>query len=382
VDSPIEEAHDDHPLFGSADRREFVTRSQRRAATRPPKRHHIAPLLAIAVIVALLGSGYFLVQKFRDSFDVADYSGSGGAVTQIRVNPGDGAGDVGKTLKDAGVVASTKAFINAAQKSGKAERIQPGLYNVRLKSSAQAALDAILDPKNLLVTRVTVPEGRTRNQTLTALADKTKVPLKDLVAASNKIANLGLPSSLKPTTPEGVLFPATYEFDPTMDADAVVQKLTEAFNTAWVELGMDDAAKRLRLTHYQVLIIASMVESEAKFPEDRPKIARVILNRLAQGMALKIDAVNRYGAGLLNLDAHADFEKINSPYNTYTHRGLPPTPISSPGEASLKAAAAPATGNWLYYVVNDAAGHHLFTKSDQEFEAAREKCVANGWGCG
>jgi UPF0755 protein len=124
-----------------------------------------------------------------------------------------------------------------------------------------------------------------------------------------------------------------------------------------------------------------MIESEAKFESDRPKIARVIYNRLAKKMPIGIDAVNRYGVALAGKDPNSTTFQENSPYNVRLHTGLPPTPISNPGIASLQAAIKPAAGDWLYYVVNDAAGHHLFTSDEATWAAAVDKCKANGWGC-
>jgi UPF0755 protein len=126
----------------------------------------------------------------------------------------------------------------------------------------------------------------------------------------------------------------------------------------------------MTITPYDALIVASLVEAEAKVPEDRPKIARVIYNRLAQGMTLGIDATVLYalqerGDTLTQSDLATD-----SPYNTRVNRGLPPTPINSPGQASLEAALAPADGDWLYYVLTDADGHHYFTNSFSDFQRA------------
>jgi UPF0755 protein len=126
-----------------------------------------------------------------------------------------------------------------------------------------------------------------------------------------------------------------------------------------------------------------LIEEEAKFPEERNKVARVIYNRLEQGIALGIDATSCYeksGESSCRLST-ADLQS-DSPYNTRRQKGLPPTPISSPGRASLEAALHPDGGDEIYYVRNDAEGHHLFTASADEFNAAKQTCIQNGWGCG
>jgi UPF0755 protein len=375
---------DDHVLFGSESNPGLVEDSPvvpTAAPTRRARRRWL-PIALIVFVLGVLGGGIVAVKSFQDRFTVADYTGNGSGSVEIRVNAGDGAGDVAQELKKAGVVKSAKAFTRAAEDSGKAGDIQPGLYRMPLKASGKAALAAILDPKNKLVSKVTIPEGQTQKQILALLASKTSLSASDLKAAVADIAGLGLPKELTPKTAEGFLFPATYQFDPSQSALDVVQTLTSTFDSVWAKLGVATEAPKLKLTPYQALIVASMIESEAKFPEDRPKIARVILNRLAAGMELKIDAVNRYGAVLLGLDPNkVEYATLDSPYNTYTHKGLPPTPISNPGEASLSAAVHPADGNWLYYVVMDAAGHHFFTNDDVAFEQAAQRCRDNNWGC-
>jgi UPF0755 protein len=386
VEGSIDELRDDgHPLFGTDESSPYVpgarTRAQRRRRHGRRRRHRIAPLLAIVVIAVVVASSWVLVRKVGDRFAVADYSGTGQGFVRIQVQPGDGAADIADTMQKAGVVKSSRAFINAAKASGRAGDIQPGTYRVRLHSSGVAAMDAILDPANRLVSKVTVPEGFTERQILADFAQKTGVPRAELSAAAANLGNLGIPDGFSPTSAEGFLFPATYEINPSMSADTIVQSMVTQFSAENVRIGFDAAAKAERLTPYQALIIASLVESEAKFPEDRPKIARVILNRLAANRPIGIDSVNRYGLALEGKDPNSVTFKEQSPYNVRIHTGLPPTPISNPGEASLQAAVNPAQGDWLFYVVSDAQGHHFFTSSESAFMAAVAQCKANGWGC-
>ncbi|MEO6502020.1 MAG: endolytic transglycosylase MltG [Jatrophihabitantaceae bacterium] len=375
---------DDHPLFDSDDDASHVPGARKRAQRRRQmrrRRHRLAPIVAIVLILGLIAVSYKIVISVSKRFATPDYSGSGQGFTRVKVSPGDGATDVAAAMVKAGVVKSSRAFINAAESSGRASDIQAGVYRVRLRSSGEAAMAAILDPANRLVSQVTIPEGYTERQVLTLLASKTQLPIADLRAAAGKIANLGLPEGLSPKTAEGFLFPSTYEFDPDQSADEVVQQLAGQFAAEYRKLGFAAGAKALRLTSYQALIIASLIEAEAKFPEDRPKVARVILNRMAKGTPIGIDAANRYGVGLTGRDPDTVTYTEDSPYNVRTRVGLPPTPVSNPGEASLRAAIEPAAGDWIYYVVSDAAGHHIFTADEDVFTAAVDKCKANGWGC-
>jgi UPF0755 protein len=225
-------------------------------------------------------------------------------------------------------------------------------------------------------TRVLIPEGETRAQIAQIVAARglrgsyllasRRSPLLDPRAYG---APAGTPDL------EGFLFPATYD----QFTGAPVGRLVEAQLTAFREnFGPEEIARAraLHVTPYQLLIVASMVEREALIPGDRPKIAAVIYNRLAQGMPLGIDAsiyyaveqaehIPTYTGELTEAQLH-----IDSPYNTRTHVGLPPTPISNPGVASIEAAAHPAHVAYLYYVAGaDGCGEQVFSDTPAEFEA-------------
>jgi UPF0755 protein len=384
VEGSIDELRDDdHLLFASRAGESHVPGARKRSQRRPKRRRasRFAPFVALALILGLVVVSYKIVSSVSTRFATPDYSGSGAGFTRVKVSPGDGASDVAAAMVRAGVVKSSRAFITAAEDSGRASDIQAGVYRVPLHASGKAAMAAILDPANRLVSEVTIPEGYTEKQVITLLAGKTGLPVAELRAAAGRISNLGLPEGLSPKTAEGFLYPSTYEFDPDQSADQVVQQLAAQFGAEYRKLGFAAAAKALRLTPYQALIIASLIESEAKFAEDRSKVARVILNRMAKGTPIGIDAANRYGVALTGKDPNSVTYTEDSPYNVRTHPGLPPTPVSNPGAASLQAAIHPAAGNWLYYVVADAAGHHIFTADEKAWSAAVAKCKANGWGC-
>ncbi len=388
VDGSIEELHeDDHPIFGSEEPAAHVPgarqRSHRHHARRQRRKRRFFPLIAILLILGLVGASYLLVHSVTGNFRTPDYTGSGQGFTQVTIAPGDGAEDVAAAMLKAGVVKSSRAFVNAAKKSGRSGDIQPGVYRVRLQSSGQAAMAAILNPANRLTLQVVVPEGYTEKQVLAALAAKTKLPLAALTAAAGQISNLGLPAAYMPKSAEGFLYPATYDFDPGITAGDAIQQLTTQFTNEDAKLGLQAAAKAAGITPYDAVIIASIIEGEAKFDSDRAKVARVILNRIAANRPLQIDATSVYAAKLAGLDpAKVDFATINSPYNGYLHAGLPPTPIDNPGESSLKAAVSPAAGSWLYYVNVDAAGHLGFFTDENQFLAAAATCKAKNWGCG
>jgi UPF0755 protein len=168
---------------------------------------------------------------------------------------------------------------------------------------------------------------------------------------------------------EGFLFPATYDFLANTTSGQLVQQQLSAFAENWSKVDMSYARKK-NLTPYDVLIIASLVEKEALVPDERPKIARVIYNRLHAGMNLGIDATTRYGLHVPGTKSLTESDlQSNNPYNTRNPNitGLPPTPIANPGLASMQAAAHPAPGDWLYFVRKPDLQHHYFTNNYNDF---------------
>ena len=175
---------------------------------------------------------------------------------------------------------------------------------------------------------------------------------------------------------EGFLFPATYEFTEKTTTRQLVNKQLTAFQRNWSQINMRHARSK-KLTAYDVLIIASMVEKEVIAPEERALVAAVIYNRLQAGMTLGIDATIRYGLNVPGTESLRESHLADpTPYNTRIHAGLPPTPIASPGLASLQAAAHPAKVNYLYFVRKPDKVHHFFTANKREFD---NYLIANGY---
>jgi uncharacterized YceG family protein len=170
------------------------------------------------------------------------------------------------------------------------------------------------------------------------------------------------------TTIEGFLFPATYEFFKDSTSAQLVQDQLDAFCENWKQVDLGYARSK-NLTPYDVLIIASMVEKETLSPDERELVSAVIYNRLHAGMPLGIDATLRYGLDIPPTESIRQSQlESNSPYNTRKRQGLPPTPIASPGLASLQAAAHPAKVKYLYFVRKPDKKHHFFTASYQAFQ--------------
>jgi UPF0755 protein len=192
-------------------------------------------------------------------------------------------------------------------------------------------------------------------QAYTRATESSKIP--------GKFAEDGKRRSL-----EGFLFPSTYEFEPQTTSRQLVNRQLESFQRNWAQVDLRYARSR-RLTPYDVLIIASMIEKEVIAPEERALVAAVIYNRLRAGMTLGIDATIRYG---LNVPATEPLRQSQlddpNPFNTRKHTGLTPTPIANPGLASMQAAAHPANVDYVFFVRKPDKVHHFFTASEQEFE--------------
>ncbi|SEL41012.1 UPF0755 protein [Blastococcus sp. DSM 46786] len=367
--------HDDEIPIAPYDPR---TDPQRRRRRRRPLAIGLALLVLGGMVVGIVLAG----QQLLGMLDPAarDYAGPGTGSVDVRVQQGDTLTDIARTLADADVIASTGPFVDAAQGEPAATGIQPGVYSLRLQMSGQGALDLLLDPASRQVTRVTVPEGFTVEQILTRLAEETGTPLAELEAAADPAA-LPLPPYAGGQL-EGYLFPATYDFEPGTTPQQMLQRMVETFNEVAARLRLEERAAALGRTPGEVVTIASMIQSETRLDEERADVAQVIYNRLNAGIALGIDATLAYGLDKSGNELTVTDLQSDNPYNTRNRRGLPPTPISSPGERSLEAALAPTTGDLLYYVLESEDGAHFFTSDYAEFQQARQRCADAGLGCG
>jgi UPF0755 protein len=187
---------------------------------------------------------------------------------------------------------------------------------------------------------------------------------------------------------EGLLFPDTYQLDGATVGDelGLLVRMHQQFLKVVDDLDLEARAAALGLTPYEAVILASLIEEEALLDVDRPRISRVIHNRLASGWRLGIDASTRYAVGKTAGEPmdEADLNTV-SMWNTRVIVGLPPTPIAAPGRASLEAAVAPEQGGWMYYVRTDEGGvmgAHTFAVTAAEFEVARRACMQKDLGCG
>ncbi len=381
----VEESADDLGLLPLAPVAEAGHRRAGRA--RPPGRSGRRPLgilVSLGVIAALVAGIFFGGRAIFGLFatdPVADYAGQGSGPVEIEVPDGASTARIAEVLADSGVVASAEAFLAAASGNADVMTIQPGRYQMRSQMSGEAAVALILDPAARLLERVTIPEGYTVARTLESLAEQTDLPFADFQAVADAPGELGLPSWSNGAL-EGFLYPATYDITPDSTAAEILAAMVAQFNEVAVETGLEANAAAVGLTPYEVLVVSSMVQSEVTVERERPLVARVIYNRLDQGIQLGIDATLAYELGINGSELTTEALNTDSPYNTRTRLGLPPTPISNPGQPSIVGALNPAPGDYLYYVLQNVEGEHLFTASYDEFLAAKAQCEAAGLGCG
>lgn len=373
-----EHAHDasDAPDDGRGRGATAVAPPARRRRRRP-----VAVLLSLLVLGGLVVGIVLGVQALLGLTEAEDYTGEGTGTVEIRVAQGDTLSDIARTLAEADVIASTRPFVDAAEGRPEATGIQPGVYGLRSQMSGQAALDLLLGEGSRLMTRVTIPEGLTVARVLERIATETGRPIEELQAAAADGAALGLPAYANGQL-EGYLFPATYDVEPDQTPADVLRAMVQQFTKVAGSLQLEARAAALGRSPAEIVTVASMIQSETRLDEERPDVAQVIYNRLGQGIPLGIDATLAFGLGKSGNDLTVTELRTDSPFNTRTRVGLPPTAISSPGEASLEAALVPTTGDLLYYVLESDEGSHFFTADYAEFQAARQRCADAGLGCG
>ncbi|WP_051813518.1 endolytic transglycosylase MltG [Kitasatospora sp. MBT63] len=331
-----------------------------------PRRRHtgLACLLTavalVAVVAVVMATVYVMWPKGRPP--AADYTGNGSGTVQVSVSQGASLTQIGQTLVKNDVVASARAFTEAAAKSPAGNRIQPGTYTLHHRMSAAAALNVLLDPGN--ANALTIPEGRRTTQIYAAVDSRLNLPAGTTESiAKQRAGELGLPPDAH-GNPEGYLYPSTYPITGDTTPLGLLQEMVKEAGKAAEANGVVGVEGQ---SAYQMMIVASLAEAEADNPDDMAKVARVIYNRLAKGMPLQLDSTINYALGRSTLTTTATDTKLDSPYNTYLHKGLPPGPIGNPGRDGLHAATHPAEGDWIFFVTV-SPGDTRFTDSPEQHQ--------------
>jgi UPF0755 protein len=369
-----DERYDDEPLPGEYEVLRDESSRGRRVLT------VLVGIFALGVL-ALAIAGLWLRAQL-------DPGGAPGAEIQLTIPTGSAVGDIAELLEANDVVPNATAFRYYLRFKGE-DAFQAGNFTFQQHSAAWEALEVLrAGPQAPPFQQFTVPEGFTVAQIAAKIA--SDLPSFSADAVAEKLATGQVrPASLPPevSSLEGFLFPDTYRIEEGQDELAALQAMAAQFDAVAGELGLADAQARVGVSPYQAVIVASLIQEEAGTVEEMPRIARVIYNRLDEGIPLGVDAALCYGLNKSCTDlTRSDLESDN-PYNTRVVVGLPPTPIAAPGRDALAAALAPAEGPWLYYVRDPdtsrtPAGGHFFTDDYDEFLAVKRQCEAAGLGCG
>lgn len=332
-------------------------------------RNAVTVAVAVGVLVALLAGSFFVlrgpVEEAFDSlvsrFTVEDYPGPGTGSVIIVIEQGDNGEDVARKLLAADVIKSFDAIYRPMLQSDLV--IYPGHYEFPMQISGAEALRLLIAGENRVTLSVTIPEGYQIAQIVPLLERELSIAREELEAAI-ETANEEYPGP----TLEGYLFPATYAFDPAVGASEVIGAMLAKTDEILEKVGVS------RDESLELLTLASIIQEEAKLESDFYKVATVFHNRIDRGMLLQTDpTVKYYYEGSID-----SFQKgvadTDNPYNTYVYPGLPPGPISSPGELAIDAAKNPAPGDYLFFVtINLKSGETVFSETLREHERAVEQ---------
>lgn len=376
-------------------------RQRRKKEKKRRRRSFGALFISLLLLVALGGGVYWGVGWVQDTFGVADYETNPAKVpVNVVVKPGDGAATIGQELFDKKVVASVKAFVQAAEADPKSVNIQPGTYRLFEEMPAKIALAYLLDPAKYMVSnKVTVREGLSTIQTFKVLSEATGISVKEFQAAAKDPIALGVPDwwykrgdgKQADKSVEGFLFPDTYRFDDSATATDILKMMINQFNTVMGELDFAKTVQsKLGLSPYEALVIASIAQVEAGPVEgDLAKITRVSYNRLFKDFpcsCLQVDVTANYWLERQGKPTKASkdmtIEELNDPNNPWNtgdkSPGIPRGPISNPGKTAIEAAMNPADGPWYYFVVVDKQGTTKFSVTYSEHEKNMALARQNG----
>jgi UPF0755 protein len=339
----------------------------------PRRRRWVLRSILLVLVLLVVGAGLGALWVERRIHP----RGPVGEAVSITIPPGSSNARIGELLARDDVVSDATVFRWYVRILGGGP-FQAGDFTFRRRDDLKRVVDVLERGPDVQRDRVTIPEGLTLAQIaerVGRLPGRSAETFKQ-AAGSGQVRSVFQPPNS--TNLEGFLYPDTYFVTDEDNELDILTRMVAQFDQVATELGYTGTQEATGHSPYETVILASMVEREAKVDEDRAKIARVIENRLQRDMLLQIDATLIYGLGgdkerLLNADLQSD-----SPYNTYRFKGLPPTPIASPGRASLQAALAPEPGPWLYYVLADESGRHAFAVTATEFERLRRQAQSKG----
>lgn len=345
-----------------------------RTRIRMRRRRSKGRVVLLAVILAVVLFVGILYGYYRSQVD----GGSSSKSVTVAAMPGEGLSQFAVSLASKHVIGSSLVF-KVWLHTQPTVILRAGTYKFK-EDSAYSKVIATLE-KGPILDKLIVPDGLTLDQIAQRVG---KLPGHTAthflqVANSGKVRSPFEPRSVNSL--EGLLYPDTYVFGPSTSDSKILQMMSDAFVTEAHKLGLTPSSRVDNLSAYQTIVLASIVEKEAKYPGDANKVARVILNRLSNHMKLQMDSTVLYALGNPSDSQITKSDLSNpSPYNTYENYGLPPTPIATPSETALQAAMNPAKGNWLYFVVVQKNGQEAFSTTYSE--QLQEEKLAKSRGLG
>lgn len=360
--------HEDN--LSRADRRELDHR--RKSAAKRRRSSLVATLIAVVLIGGIFAGAWKVATNFyadlsnqeKEGETLQDFAGTGTQPIEITVNAGDSGGVIAKTLYDAGVVATTSAFVNATYANPNSGKIQPGTYSLYKELPAATALDMLLDLNNLSGNRIQINPGQNVTQITQTIKAITGLTEEEITGAMADTAATGLPAEANGSY-EGWLADGDYRFAPDVTATEVVTEMVSRTVKRLTDLEVDPGKWE------ETLNLASIVEKEAGRADEMPLVASVIYNRLEAGQRLEMDSTVHYvhGGSATAATTSAQRAEVND-WNTYKMKGLPKTPIASPSLVAVKAALEPAQTDYFYFVtINPVTKETLFAETFSEHEA-------------
>ncbi|WP_329578096.1 endolytic transglycosylase MltG [Kitasatospora sp. NBC_01250] len=335
-------------------------------------------LVALVLLGGLGGAGWWGYGFYQSTFGPPpDFTGAGTGKVQIQIQDGASAGDMGQVLQKAGVVKSVGAFNNAYTKANKT--IQPGYYSMQLQMSGDAAVALMVSEAG--GDSLIVPEGKKSSDIYAMIDTKLKLsPGTTANAAKANAANLGLPAYAN-NNPEGFLWPTKYSVAQGMKPEDLLKQMVSNALAEYSQLNLDTAAQSVGLKNaYDVVNEASILQAEGNNVADFGKMARVISNRLASNdmhHALGMDTTLQYALGTKTL-TYAQIHDGSNKYNSYINPGLPPTPISNPGEDAIKAVLNPTPGDWTYFLAMTPTNTVFYNNRGDFSAGVKQYCTAHG----
>lgn len=361
--------------------------------------------VVIAALILIIGAIIYIGVAMSNKTP-HDYEGEGNGVVQlVEIPEGSSISELGPELEERDIVATNAAFQTAANNNPDAGSVQPGFYRLQEQMNAAAAVAALLNPDNQVdlldihggatMMDVTVVGGDTRQGIYSQIAAVTcsegssnciTVDELQQVASTVAPADLGVPEwaiaavearGNDPKRLEGLIMPGRYVVNPANEAQGILTDLITRSASHFEETDITGRADAIGLTPYELLTAASLIEREAP-AGDFDKVARVILNRLAEPMQLQFDSTVNYGLSEQEVATTDEDRQTVTPWNTYAMDGLPQTPIAAVSDEALQAMENPAEGNWLYFVTVDTDGTTVFNDTFEQHQADTERALNSG----